>query len=667
MKIKLSDLSLDKQMIIKTKTFIIVTIITFFAIFAFYIITFYANTAANINKESANMVITAKNFVDFVLQDYKTELENLASSNVLSEKKIEEFLTINTDYSAVIVMNNDGKIINKLTKLSDIRIEDVYDSKIFEKIIKDKKCLLGYNYDKSSAQIYFYQPVMVSNEVGSVIIGIVKIERIIATLNNLSHNEFYTMLLLDKDGTPLFHPLRKFLYAKASYKHIIDKMLSKHGSIIGRDPDDSMGKYYSYAFLNNLPWVVVIELNGKDIIMGIFNNTKEILYIELLLFLWLLNFGYLYLRTLRRDAVKIVNEKEFYRKIVEGAQDGVVTSLEDGKITHFNTNFGLMTGFKEHMLLNHPIKELIEDEEEKLNKIMKYNEELEMHLKTKTGEIIPVLVSGAYLKDAHGDISGSFLYFKDISKLKNNENNMHEYEKNLSKTIDEKNNEIEKLNDIIRVQLRECEDNLESAALEIKEPLEKIENSLKILKGEDELNENIEEISKQLIRIAGVEIKLMEFLSQNSNFKKYTLVDLTKIIENALKDLRRKYSNTELEISYTPVFPRMFCDSRGFERLIETLINSCMVLAKEKDKRKIEIGWEEDRQKNQNIFRIKLDGWGCEIKNKDDLISVFSDKTIESDLLKIKKIIEDHKGKIWIDSKKDQKTIFYFSIPISYE
>ncbi|MEN9522508.1 MAG: hypothetical protein RL065_885, partial [Bacteroidota bacterium] len=98
------------------------------------------------------------------------------------------------------------------------------------------------------------------------------------------------------------------------------------------------------------------------------------------------------------------------------------------------------------------------------------------------------------------------------------------------------------------------------------------------------------------------------------------------------------------------------------------LISNAVKYSAKKQIQKIEIGCKE--LENEFEFFIKDNGAGFDMKNIDKLFSIFQrmHNNTEFDgtgigLALVKLIIEKHGGLIWADSKIDEGTIFYFTLP----
>ncbi|PHR44768.1 MAG: hypothetical protein COA32_14215 [Fluviicola sp.] len=143
-------------------------------------------------------------------------------------------------------------------------------------------------------------------------------------------------------------------------------------------------------------------------------------------------------------------------------------------------------------------------------------------------------------------------------------------------------------------------------------------------------------------------------------------VDCNKVVDDVIKDLEAviEESNTTIEVAELPKI-------KGFESelrmLFQNLINNSIKFSKSGVAPVIKISAKES---DSWIFAIQDNGIGIEEEHIDKVFNVFQRLHTRSEvegsgigLAHCKKIIELHKGDIWIDSKPGEGSTFYFKIP----
>ena len=147
------------------------------------------------------------------------------------------------------------------------------------------------------------------------------------------------------------------------------------------------------------------------------------------------------------------------------------------------------------------------------------------------------------------------------------------------------------------------------------------------------------------------------------NFEK---VDLEKELKNILDDLQKTIVDNEAEVKIDKL-PQMSCDTVQIRQLFQNLISNSLKYRKPNITPKIQIGFEDKRSAYQ--FFVKDNGIGISKEYHQKVFEVF--KRLHSNeeyqgtgigLANCKRIVDNHQGKIWLQSTPGKGAIFYFSI-----
>jgi light-regulated signal transduction histidine kinase (bacteriophytochrome) len=145
--------------------------------------------------------------------------------------------------------------------------------------------------------------------------------------------------------------------------------------------------------------------------------------------------------------------------------------------------------------------------------------------------------------------------------------------------------------------------------------------------------------------------------------------DLNKVVEQALEILHLRHREVELTIHIPKPLPTISCDPARIGQLFANLISNA-VKYNDKAKKQIEIGYQESSEKPHYLFHIRDNGIGIREHQFDKIFQVF--KRLHGreqfgggtgvGLAIVKKIVERHQGKIWVESNYGQGTTFYFTL-----
>ncbi|MFX1437724.1 MAG: PAS domain S-box protein [Promethearchaeota archaeon] len=361
---------------------------------------------------------------------------------------------------------------------------------------------------------------------------------------------------------------------------------------------------------------------------------------------------------------KVVESENKYRTLFESSTDGIYSSDMEGNFIEFNKAFLKMLGYTGKELLNKNNRQItpskwydIEDEITFTQLSENESKIYEKEFIRKDGSTIPVSVRFWILQDEQDDPYRIWAIVRDITELKQIENELKEI--NLLKS-----------------------EFLRRASHELKTPLVSIKgfSELILSKYSEDLNQNIisylEEINKGCERLQSIINNLIQTSKlESSDFKpKLEKEDLSFLINYCVEELhplvaKREHSiNLEIQDSIITNF-----EKEEIHDVISNLLINAIKYTPTK-------GWIDIRSKiseNYVIISIKDNGIGFTEKEKSKIFQQFGkierygqglDLGIDGSGLGLyisKKIIEAHGGKIWMESEgKNKGSTFYFSLPL---
>jgi len=144
--------------------------------------------------------------------------------------------------------------------------------------------------------------------------------------------------------------------------------------------------------------------------------------------------------------------------------------------------------------------------------------------------------------------------------------------------------------------------------------------------------------------------------------------DINEIIKLALYDLQFQSKEKNIEIVIQPNLPVVYCDRDRILQVFTNLISNAIKYMGDNPAPRIEIGCEE--KDNYYQFYVKDNGIGIDPKYHTKVFELFETlkeiKNVEGTgvgLTIVRRIINNHNGKVWIDSEKGKGSTFYFTLP----
>jgi signal transduction histidine kinase len=163
----------------------------------------------------------------------------------------------------------------------------------------------------------------------------------------------------------------------------------------------------------------------------------------------------------------------------------------------------------------------------------------------------------------------------------------------------------------------------------------------------------------------------MSELQQTGGFSKFTIFDLDGLVLKVVKEFADPIKQKGLELLYVPPIkklPMIKGDISKIEEVVRRLLDNAMTFT---DEGKISVSLEQNGEFLE--VWIKDTGRGIPAKNLPYVFNKFyriktaleMEQGTGISLYLCKKIIDNHKGTIGVQSIEGQGSSFYFSVPIS--
>jgi PAS domain S-box-containing protein len=356
--------------------------------------------------------------------------------------------------------------------------------------------------------------------------------------------------------------------------------------------------------------------------------------------------------------------EETRRLIMNSALDAIVCIDSNGLITVWTLQAEKVFGWKEQEVLGKSLADTIIP----LQYRSRHIKGLENYLRTGEGPVLNSLIeiTAVNMDGIEFPVELSIVPFeqngkaffcgfiRDITERKKAEEKLKEYGRELQTS----NTELERFAYV--------------ASHDLQEPLRMVASFLTLL--EKRIDGHLDETSKQYIYFAvdgaGRMKKLIQDLLRYSrvgtNKEDFTSVDLTEVMQYTIRVLEESIKETGAQITVKRL-PFITGNKTLFSQLFLNLVINALKYHRDKDP-KIEIGCNEEAGKW--IFYVKDNGIGIDAKYFDKIFIIFQRLHNKNEysgtgigLAICKKIVEIHKGNIWVESLAGEGSTFYFSIP----
>lgn len=243
---------------------------------------------------------------------------------------------------------------------------------------------------------------------------------------------------------------------------------------------------------------------------------------------------------------------------------------------------------------------------------------------------------------------------------------------NVQRKMVKQNEEIRQLNIQLEASNRELEHFAYTISHDLKEPLRMVRSFMKLLS--DRYSDSIDEKGKKFIHFAVDGADRMKLLIDellgfsrvgrvNSTFEK---TDLNKVLEDVIA-LNRSFIDEHQGAVNWQELPEIVCQEMPMKQLFGNLISNSIKYRKQSVPPVVNISCKE--KPGKWLFTISDNGKGIEPEYHSVVFELFRriDRSDGSEgtgmgLAICKKIVEQHGGKIWLESEKGKGTILYFTV-----
>ncbi len=389
----------------------------------------------------------------------------------------------------------------------------------------------------------------------------------------------------------------------------------------------------------------IFKLNGKNVALAISRDITE-----------------------RKNAESALKEsEEKMRAIIESSPDSItVTDLNLNIILCNQATVDMYGANSKDEIIGSNAFGLVDPEDRpklvemvKNTILTKKSINLELNLFTKEGNIFPAEISGNILKDDYGKPLLFIAITKDITDRKRRLNDL----KRLIKDLESSNDELQQFAYI--------------TSHDLQEPLRTMASYAGLLerrykgKLDSDADEFIEYMVSGASRMRSMIQGLLDYSRVGTRGEEFNNFDMEEALNTALSNLKSAIENNNAEISYDKL-PIIFADEDQISRVFQNLISNAIKFRKKEEYPKIHISCKKDEKNNEYVISVSDNSIGMEQQYTDKIFEVFKRLHAIGDyegagigLAIVKRIIDSHGGRVWVESELGVGSNFYFTIPIT--
>jgi PAS domain S-box-containing protein len=346
-----------------------------------------------------------------------------------------------------------------------------------------------------------------------------------------------------------------------------------------------------------------------------------------------------------------------YRVLIEEMNQGVAILAQDYTIYYCNSQLASMSKVTLEEMIGKKITDFILEKE--FDKYHQFSKKCaiegckeEISFRAADGTILPAELSAQFLED----VNSIYMIITDLSYYKR-------VEEELKKLVEE---------------LRSSNEELQSFAYitshDLQEPLRSIASYAQLIQRryggqlEGDADEFIEYMVNGAKRMQQMIQGLLDYSRIGTKSGEFREFSSEEAYNHALSNLHSSIEEYHAELTHDPL-PVIFADPDQIVRVFQNLISNAIKFRKKDENPRIYISAQ--KENNEYVFSVSDNGIGIEIQYTDRIFEVFKRLHAIGEyggagigLAIVKRIIDGHGGRVWVESSLGNGSSFYFTIPV---
>jgi light-regulated signal transduction histidine kinase (bacteriophytochrome) len=297
----------------------------------------------------------------------------------------------------------------------------------------------------------------------------------------------------------------------------------------------------------------------------------------------------------------------------------------------------------------------------------------EIALVKKSGENLYAQLESEATQDENGKLNGLRIIATDVTERKRLEEELRKSHDELDLRVQERTRELQRSNAALERSNADLQQFAYVASHDLQEPLRTVTTALQMF--EKRHRGQFDKHSDQLIDYAVDGAKRMKALIQDllafsrvtSHGHSVKAADMNEILEQSIKNCGSLIEEKGTSITYDEM-PTVAGDPALLIQLLQNLIGNAVKFSPE---RAGKVHVSAQRNGNEWIFAVKDNGIGIQAKYFEKIFVIFQQLSKKGPfhgtgigLAIVKKIVERHRGRVWVESEVGVGSTFYFTIPL---
>jgi len=349
--------------------------------------------------------------------------------------------------------------------------------------------------------------------------------------------------------------------------------------------------------------------------------------------------------------------ESYFRMLFEEAPDGILIADENNRILMANAAVSQVTGYAPEEFLGRSVIEFVDPIDLAAHPPMPVEElkamgslKRERVLVRKDGSRLDVVVSSKFMPDGHLQYT-----IQDISKRKG----MEQERERLIQELESKNSELEQFTYTV--------------SHDLKAPIITIKGFLGFL-AKDAVSGNVQRLTADIQRISDAADKMYRLLDDLLELSRIgrmmnqsTTINLQELFHEARELLQGRLKERGVCLRVDDKLPCVYGDRQRVLQVIQNLLDNAAKFMGTQSQPCVEIGLR-GYDNDKSIIYVRDNGVGIPQEYHERIFGLFNRLDPQSEgtgvgLALVKRIVEFHGGRIWVESEAGKGSTFLFTLP----
>jgi PAS domain S-box-containing protein len=352
----------------------------------------------------------------------------------------------------------------------------------------------------------------------------------------------------------------------------------------------------------------------------------------------------------QKKRTSVFKSHDWSHFLIQNTPGAVITADQEGRITEFNPAAERLTGYSRAEAMGRPAEEVLHLHGASLSAVdlvLKWQKEVteELFLRNRSGQEVPVMISSFALRDDRGDLQGGAIIIRDLTLVKRLETERRHLVNMFAHDL---KTPVVATAGLIR---RLIQGKLGPVAAPQMAYLQTVDSEL----------ERLEKLITRFLEFARLDLRILT--------PQPKVLDVEQEIREVLTLLQPlgEDKNILLETDLPPEIPPLRADPLLFRRVLENLLQNAIKYSPPGSQVRLAAQVEDLAVR----FAVQNQGPGIAAADLPHLFEIFYRGQRQGDtrgfglgLTTVKRIIDAHGGRIWVDTAPGRGCTFFFTFPL---